>query len=121
MEKGLFALVAAGIVGVWLFLSFSQSHDAQRSTFSAQQAVEAAKFDKEFAEAQGKKPTPEQLKELEDSKKRLADAQANQDTVDAQRRGEVSALKVETETTMRQQGVDVSKIKSQINAIGENK
>lgn len=120
MEKGIIALIATGIIGLWLFLSFSQSHDAQHVTFSAQQAVDAAKFDRDFAEAQGK-PTTEQQQELVAALKRLAIARANQDTADAQRRAQMSSLKVDTETTMGEKGVDVSKIKSQINAIGEAK
>lgn len=121
MEKGVIALLATGLIGLWLFLSFSQSHDAQRATNSAQQAVDSSKFDREFSEAQGKKPTAEQDQEIVAAQKRLAEARAAQATADAQHQTQMSALKVETETSIGQQGVDVSKIKSQVNAIGEKK
>ena len=120
MEKGVIALLATGLIGLLLFLSFSQSHDAQRSTISAQQGVDSAKFDRDFAEAQGK-PTAEHDKEVAEAQKRLTAARNAQALADAQRQAQMSALKVETEASMATYGVDVSKIKSQVNAIGDKK
>lgn len=74
MEKSVLAALAAGLIALFLYLSFGQTHDAQRATFSAKQERDAAEFDRDFAVASGK--SKDELAKLET---RVAEAQKSLD------------------------------------------
>ncbi len=114
MEKGIIAAIATGLLGLWLYLSFSQQHDADRATFQAKQSLEAAKFDREFSDALGKKPTPEQDADIKAAKDELSNATSVQRSVQSERQSEVAQMKTQTEQEMGQQGVNVGNMKKQL-------
>jgi hypothetical protein len=80
MEKSVLAALAAGLIALFLYLSFSQTHDAQRATFNAKQERDAAEFDRDFAAAGGK--SKEEIAKLD------ARAVEAQKSLDAAKRAE---------------------------------
>lgn len=114
MEKGIIAVIATGIVGLLLYLSFSQQHDAERATFEAKQSLEAAKFDREFSDALGKKPTPEQDAEIKAAKDDVSAATGVLHSAQSERQSDMSQLKTQVEQEMGQKGVNVGNMKKQL-------
>lgn len=113
MGKGIVVAIATGLLALWLFLSFTSSHEAQKEVFNARVNLDNAKFDKEFSEALGK-DTAANDKEIETAKNKLEVAETTKNSVDAERRSDLSSLKRQTEEELGNNGVNLDKIKAQI-------
>ena len=120
MEKGIVVLIFTGVLGVWLYLSFSQTHDANRAESVSRHVLDAAEFDKDFDEARGVHKAENDQKVLQ-AKSDLAAAKSESVKINNDQKQKISNLQSSTETEMKNEGVDVSKIQQQLEKAAEGK
>ena len=120
MEKGIVVLIFTGVLGVWLYLSFSQTHDANRSEAVSRHVLDSAQFDKDFDEARGIHKTENDQKVLE-AKSELAAAKSESVKINNDQKQKISNLQSSTETEMKNEGVDISNIQQQLDKATEGK
>lgn len=104
MERGIIAALAAGLIGLWLYLSFSQTHDAQRETFTARQERDTAEFDRDFATATGALSAAHGVRVTE-TQKRLDTARQAEVIITEEQAGKTRELQRQTEAELEKNGV----------------
>ncbi|MEW5892464.1 MAG: hypothetical protein AB1697_04935 [Pseudomonadota bacterium] len=108
MEKGTIGIIAAGLAAVWLYLSFSQTQDAERQTQTARHERDVAEFDLTFNQVLTGQDSPELKARVEETNARFKKAREAQEVVQAEQSEKQKILQGEVETDMKKGGVDLT-------------
>lgn len=115
MEKTTIAAVGATAIAVWLFLSTTQQHDADRDVRSARHERDAAEFDRDFKKSTTGKDDPQLVERAKIANEDLEAKKAKQVSVDQDQSGRQKSLQSEVEASMKKDGVDLQKIAADVN------
>lgn len=92
----LIGMALVGLLGVYLFLSFSSEHDAEQRLDKAKHEQQTKEFDRDFARAMSGQEikAPEQA-ELDAAKKRVAELEAEKARREAEEKQRLTAMQTE--------------------------
>ena len=116
MDKSFFAAAGVTVVAVWLFLSTTQQHDADREVKTARHEKASAEFDRDFAKLSTGKDDPVLVKQAEDAAQQLAAKKAKQVSVDTEQGDKQRALQGEMESRMKSDGTDLDRLAAKVNS-----
>lgn len=120
MEKSFFAVLGVTAIAVWLFVSTTEQHDADRDVKSARHEKAAAEFDRDFNRLATGKDDPALVKQAEDAGQQLAAKKSKQLAVDAEQGDKRRSLQADMESRMKSDGVDLDRLAEKVNSTKGN-
>ena len=107
-------LIAAGVVGVWLFLAVWQTDSATSDATRARIERDTAEFDRDFSRAWNGNSNPALEDRAKVASEKLDRVDRRREAVQADQLSKAGAMQGEVEKEMSAQGVNLDSLKSQV-------